>query len=444
MISKIVLDNFAAFGHFEFDLVENKTDKKAKQLAIVYGENGIGKTSLVRAVEFLKRTYIALVATEEMAKILGNFEKQEFLINILKNSLADFRIDSIIKKRRRIGTNKELTQLQFEIILEKKKYVYDISLDNYGINEEKLLCNGLLVFKATKKSLLVKDEFFLSDDIKEKLNSSFAMYFGDKYSFLSCIAFLRRSLSASFFDKAVSKELLLFMKELDDLVVVTRETFNMEAQDFGVNNKSNDFLPNYFRGQYSDKLNSKKENTELALSMFFSSLYSNIRGVKYRIDADNNGNQSYTLCFVESKNDETALVPYDFESTGTKKLVFLFNNFYQIATKDSVVFIDEIDEGINDILLRDIFNSLDESIKGQLVVTTHNTLLLKHSIKKNIYLLDRGNDNEVCSYSLDEFGRKIQSGTDIIGQYLDGLYGGVPQSGSFSIKYIVEALNNNE
>ena len=66
-------------------------------------------------------------------------------------------------------------------------------------------------------------------------------------------------------------------------------------------------------------------------------------------------------------------------------------------------------------------------------------------MKKFIYLLDRDmNTNQVISYSLDVFGRQIQSGTDVVGQYLKGLYGGVPQTGCFSMKYIVEVVENEK
>ena len=231
---------------------------------------------------------------------------------------------------------------------------------------------------------------------------------------------------------------------LDKIVVFTKDQFNSEIANLGLSNSSNVFLPNFLTGRYTDDLKIKKEKTEMALTMFFSSLYSNILAAHYVVEANQQGAQQYVLHFLEKTGNETVDVPYQCESTGTNKLVGLFDYLYKAATDDCVIFIDEIDEGINDILLRDIFNSIDDSIVGQFVVTTHNTLLLKASLKKNIYLLDRGQDNNVVSYSLDEFGRKIQPATDVVGQYLNGLYGGVPQSGSFSIDYIVEALKDYE
>ena len=443
MFSKIILDNYASFNHFEFNLIENKTDKKAKKMAVVYGENGIGKTSLVRAVEILQKTYIALVATEEFSKIIGQYSDNNFFQNVFATSMSSFRIDAIANKIRKVGSVED-TKLTYEMLIARKRYVYSMSFDSKGIKEEKLLCDGLTVFKAKKHRLTMNSDFFLDEQMRDRLNGQFKMYFGDKYTFLSCIFSTRRFVSKKYFDEVTSPIITMFLRVLDKIIVITKDQFNVQVNNLGLNSSTDIFLPNMYSGRYSEQLKTKKEKTETALTMFFSSLYSNITSVYYSINADAQGNQQYTLHFLETTGSGLVDVPYDLESTGTNRLVGLFDYLYKAATDDSIIFIDEIDEGVNDILLRDIFNSIDDSIVGQFVVTTHNTLLLKASLKKNIYLLDRGQDNMVVSYSLDEFGRKIQPATDVLGQYLNGLYGGVPQSGSFSIDYIVEALKDYE
>ena len=443
MFSKITLDNYASFNHFEFNLIENKTDKKAKKMAIVYGENGIGKTSLVRAVELLKKTYVALSASEEISKVISQYNETDFITTLFNTTMSGFRIGSIINRARKFGSTED-TKLTYEMIISRKRYIYSMSFDNKTITEEKLLCDGLTIFKARRHRLVMSEDCFLDEQLKERLRSLFNMYFGERYTFLSCIFSARRSISKTYFENALSPNLKAFLDMLDKIVVFTKDQFNSEIANLGLSNSSNVFLPNFLTGRYTDDLKIKKEKTEMALTMFFSSLYSNILAAHYVVEANQQGAQQYVLHFLEKTGNETVDVPYQCESTGTNKLVGLFDYLYKAATDDCVIFIDEIDEGINDILLRDIFNSIDDSIVGQFVVTTHNTLLLKASLKKNIYLLDRGQDNNVVSYSLDEFGRKIQPATDVVGQYLNGLYGGVPQSGSFSIDYIVEALKDYE
>ena len=443
MFSKITLDNYASFNHFEFNLIENKTDKKAKRMAIIYGENGIGKTSLVRAVELLKKTYVALSASEELFKIIGQYNEKDIPFNLFNTAMSSFRIDSMINRARKVGAVED-TRLTYEMIISRKRYVYSMSFGGRAIIEEKLLCDGLTIFKAKNHRLTMSEDNFFDEQLRDRLQSLFKMYFGERYTFLSCVFSAKRSIAKTYFEGALSPNLRAFLDTLDKTIVLTKDQFSTDIVNLGLSNSSNIFLPNFFSGRYSDNLKVKKEKTETALTMFFSSLYSNIVGAHYVVETNQQGIQQYNLHFLEKTGEDTVDVPYQCESTGTNKLVGLFDYLYKAATENCVIFIDEIDEGINDILLRDIFNSVDDSIVGQFVVTTHNTLLLKASLKKNIYLLDRGQDNNVVSYSLDEFGRKIQPATDVVGQYLNGLYGGVPQSGSFSIDYIVEALRDYE
>ena len=48
--------------------------------------------------------------------------------------------------------------------------------------------------------------------------------------------------------------------------------------------------------------------------------------------------------------------------------------------------IDEIDNGIHDVLMKNIIMSIKDEITGQLIITTHNTLLLEVLPKENIYI----------------------------------------------------------
>lgn len=52
MFTKICLRNFRSFDEIEFDLSEKAN--KAKPLAVVYGENGAGKSNLMSAFVLLK------------------------------------------------------------------------------------------------------------------------------------------------------------------------------------------------------------------------------------------------------------------------------------------------------------------------------------------------------------------------------------------------------
>lgn len=446
MISKIVVDNFTSFNHFEFDLIENKTDKKAKNLAIIYGENGIGKTCLVRSIELLKKSAYSLISVEGVTTLFGSMMNSggndEAFSMFLGKELNELRVSGYFKKYYKINATKEM-KLLYEFILNKKKYVYSLIFDKGLIVQEKLYCNGENVFSCHNTKLDLNPKFFIDEIIANRCHDLHKMYFGDKHTFLSCLLYAENNVSQSFFKTSVSKNLQAFLRYIQSIIVVTKDDEEM-MQNSSIPNFSFDFLNPIANGDYNDKLEKKKNMTEMALSMFFSSLYSNINSVEYQIETSDSGKRRYRLYFVENKNNEIVQVPYELESTGTKKLATLFTVLYEMAKNKRTIVIDEIDNGINDILLKSVFESLESKMAGQLIVTTHNTLLLRYPIKKNIFLLDRDNDNAVISYSLDEFGRKIQSGTDLVGQYLKGLYGGVPQSGAFSMEYIIEAINSHE
>lgn len=446
MFSKIVVENFTTFNNFEFDLVENKTDKKAKKLAIVYGENGIGKTCFIKSIGFLIRTYKSLINIESTRSFFSQmFSKEESsnqdFLQFYNSSLDEYRISGFLSDYRRLNCDENM-KLQYELLINKTKYIYSMIFDKKSIIQEKLICNGFVIFScANKKVELGERENAFDGNISEMLINAFNMYFGEKHTFLACIKSSQKSVNSNYFKRAVPKQLLNFLNFLDSIYVNHKQDNGLIRESERI---SSEFVYPLIQGRYNERTKKKLDKTALALTMFYSSLYSNIESLTYKIETTGDGNSQYHLFFNERTNAGAVSIPFEFESTGTKKLASLFIAFYEVVKNKKIVVYDEIDNGINDMLLKIIFDSLDTCIGGQLIVTTHNTLLLKNSIKKNIYLLDRNSDLNVCSYSLDEFGRKIQSGTDVVGQYLKGLYGGVPQNGAFSMEYILEALKDYE
>lgn len=55
LIRKITLDGFKSFSHFEFDLAEGEVGREGG-VALVYGENGAGKSQLIESLAVLKMT----------------------------------------------------------------------------------------------------------------------------------------------------------------------------------------------------------------------------------------------------------------------------------------------------------------------------------------------------------------------------------------------------
>ena len=60
-----------------------------------------------------------------------------------------------------------------------------------------------------------------------------------------------------------------------------------------------------------------------------------------------------------------------------------------ITVEGSTAIIDELDTGIHELLVKSLVTSLYNNIKGQLIMTTHNTLLMESNLlqpkKSHVY-----------------------------------------------------------
>ena len=91
------------------------------------------------------------------------------------------------------------------------------------------------------------------------------------------------------------------------------------------------------------------------------------------------------------------LINKEFESTGIKKLIKLFDCF-DAASKYGIVFIDEMDSNLNDVYLCKIIEYFMYYGKGQLCFTTHN-LDPMSVLKENKYSIDfLSSDNKLVSW----------------------------------------------
>ena len=88
----------------------------------------------------------------------------------------------------------------------------------------------------------------------------------------------------------------------------------------------------------------------------------------------------------------------EFESTGIKKLIRLFDCFV-LASEGGIVFIDEMDSNLNDVYLCKIIEYFMYYGKGQLCFTTHN-LDPMSVLKENKNSIDfLSSDNHLVSWT---------------------------------------------
>jgi AAA15 family ATPase/GTPase len=124
------------------------------------------------------------------------------------------------------------------------------------------------------------------------------------------------------------------------------------------------------------------------------------------------------------------------ESDGTRRLMYLVPAMIALMGSDSVFLIDELDRSLHpEILHSYLANYLKYSAgqSSQLIVTTHDTTLLKQSFvrRDEVWFMEKGDDQSSRLIALEEFKNADRS-KDLQQDYLMGRFGGVPVIRDFS------------
>ena len=164
------------------------------------------------------------------------------------------------------------------------------------------------------------------------------------------------------------------------------------------------------------------------------SLYVDIKMVFYKYDYSEK-KINYDLFLKKLVGEKVIDIKYNNESTGTKKIIKLLPSFYNLSLGKTVV-IDEIDEGIHDLMMRNILESINRSQNGQLITNTHNTLLMDSMPKNMIYILDVDDKGNKELLPITAYGERIQKNHSVRSKYLKGHYNGIPYSVNFELEEV--------
>ena len=115
-----------------------------------------------------------------------------------------------------------------------------------------------------------------------------------------------------------------------------------------------------------------------------------------------------------------------------------------VAVKGSVAIIDEFDTALHDILVESLVSALNKDSEGQLILTTHNTLLMESDIpKESIYVIDETEDGNKEIQCITHYDNKIHKNTNLRNQYIHGNYHGIPVRASIDFNSLLETLEND-
>ncbi|MFC1741609.1 ATP/GTP-binding protein [Nanoarchaeota archaeon] len=408
MIVEITIENFlsikepitlsldaSAGKKLENNLIQLSDKERLLKSAVVYGANASGKSNLIRSVLFIWF----------LVKNSHNFNVETEL-NKIGYPRIPFKLDSASLKK----------PSKFEIVFIKDdvRYKYGFACDDKQIIEEHLYYwpkgRESLIFSRTKSS-----EFKFTEDksqqklIEKQMNDN--------------VLYLSRATQLGYDKTRAPYEFIV-----NDIVVNpnrTDLTIQQIYDDPKIKNKILDILKKADFGGIVDIEVNKEKKTINGFEFKFENENASVNPLKSKEQ------DFYDVKFLH-KNDKDSLVKLGFneESHGTQKTIAMLGPIFEVFETGKTLFIDEFEvnlhPNITEFLIK-LFHSKYNTKNGQLIITTHDTTLLKN---KDLFRMDQV---YVCSKAPNKWTKvnslldfDLRQNLSFENAYLNGRVGGLP------------------
>ncbi len=444
MFTYVKAHNFKSLKKIDFNLKKSKN--KINKLIAIYGENGSGKTNVVQLFEFLQRSILTRVSDVIFSKL----PKDMLIMKSMKDEekerdIKDFLNILLETSRYRMLNEDEPTEIEYGFNIDGIEGYYYIKFED-KIEEEKLYYQvnkqrGELFHileHEDKMDIELNMSIFPNEKYNEELKEEIQKYWG-KHTFISLVYYEMLDKNKEYINSNITENMRKFIKEIESMHVHVDKMRSLPESN-GIRSMA--------KGTISKKDKDSKNSTKMLdkyeeiLKIFFTQAYSDIKDVRYEIK-EYEDEISYKLVFEKMIGNKKRIIPFDDESEGTKRIVRQFDSLTGALIGKTVI-IDEIDNGIHDVLMKNIIMSIKDEITGQLVITTHNTLLLELLPKENIYIIDidyKGNKKINC---INDYDLKIQKNNNNRDLYFKGMFGGLPMSDYVDFETIKLVLKEYE
>lgn len=436
MFEYVKLKNYKSFGNIEFNLLDKHNIPK--RLVLIYGKNGVGKSNIASSFFMLSETLRTMDVRDIMQSILSDPENlnNEDFSRFLKMRYKD--IETLIQENKMVGSNEPM-YLEFGFILQDKKGRYILETNDNQIIHERLeytlTKNKGVYFDITPEKISISPKIFLDNLAYQEIKKSCIKYWG-KHSLLAILMHESDDKSDMYIKKQISSNFTLVLKFLSKISCKVK--FG-SRQERGIIGLPPEIFSHYDDGSIRIEEEPLLNKTEEMLNVFFQKTYTDIHKVYYkRTHKENHIN--YQLMVRKYISGAERDVEFSLESTGTQSLLQLLP-FMLVGVKGAVAIIDEFDTAIHDVLVESLVSSLNKDTEGQLILTTHNTLLMESEIpKENIYVINESIDGNKEIHCITHYDTKIHKNTNIRNQYLQGNYNGIPFKTTIDFNSLLKCL----
>lgn len=439
MFTSLELHNYKSLVELNVSFLKKKDI--AKKLIVVYGENGVGKSNFASAFFTLYESMQTLSVRKAIMAFLEDkkeYANKDSFIRAVSSKLRD--TEAIIKNCKTIDSSDNMS-LKFGFNIEGKEGSYLIEYDDTQIVRERLeyalVKNRCVLFDISLNERKINKKLFLESEYAYEVEENLTKYKG-RHSLLSIIYNDLEEKANEYVQKRIHPALYKIIGDFVTMSVSLKHGNHGEFDKIGV---SHEILSQLKSGTLNIEDEEELDKAEELLNNFFTQTYSDIKEVFYKKEVINEKSFKYELFFKKKIYGNLIDVSYELESTGTLHLLKILP-YLLMSVEGTVVVIDELDTGIHDLLVENLLNSIIDSIGGQLIVTTHNTMILDSEIDPEYiytFVVDRDAKKELVP--IVEFENRVHPNLNYRNRYLKGMYGGIPNIADIDFDELSDILD---
>ena len=431
------MKNYKSFGEVRFDL----TDKRGnpKKMVLIYGENGIGKSNLASAFFMLSETLRTMDVRDIMQSILSERPdaiNEEDFSRLIRLRYKD--LETLIRENKMVASDEPmLLEVGFRLNDRSGRYLIETD-DNQLIHERLeyvLAKNKGTYFDITPEKMSISTKIFQDRASYNEIKTSCSKFWG-KHTLLSILMHESDDKANEYIKKQISDN---FETVLSFFTRMSCKIKFGSYQERGGICLPHEIFGDFDEGNISLKDAELLDKTENMLNIFFKSAYRDVKKVFYkRIKKETTIH--YQLMQTKTIAGKDRDIAFSMESTGTQYLLQLLP-YMLVVVDGSVAVIDEFDTGVHDLLVKKLVQSLFSTLTGQLIMTTHSTLLMEANIPKEcIYVINELEDGSKEIEPISHYDQKIHENTNIRNQYLKGAYKGIPAPDDINFTSLLSEL----
>lgn len=391
MIRKVKFNNFYSFRKTQeinflaskkktYDYFKSKSGVQITKIFGVIGSNASGKTNVMRLFSFLAH----------------------FICTSYKNeNLSGFHIAS-----KTFFNNNKSSDFSLEFENEKNIFFYDFSIKENLIISEKLEVKEIIK-GSHKKNVFVRNLNIIESN-KDFFDASSMSLLKNIRSDVSAIAYLKANFNISIINSV-----------FDDFI-----GFKTNINEIG--NINGDWHKNDSLRLYLENPSLKK--TAESIICGFDLGLSGFKLEKQNETSKNGEGANIKVVGFHKVNKKQEALNFNYESSGTKQLIFFLAYILFALKNNKVVIIDEIETGLHPEAVNKIISYFIEENKNgraQLIFSSHSFGFMNKLDMHQISLVEKNNNSESFIYKLNQIDG-VRTDDNFLSKYMSGSYGSFP------------------